>query len=139
MSVVLFDIAFLETTEPRPCLFCGVPVEHDRHPYVWGARTDGARSLVCRECHAHQVPEAVDRYYRATLCTAAAVAGNMQVIAGDYSELDAQRPQWRGQAATCGLPVDRVARELTAREVEKALLEQMDARQLAVGYLAAAA
>lgn len=139
MSVVLFDIAFLETTEPRPCLFCGVLVEHDRRPYVWGARTDGARSLVCGECHAHQVPEAVDRYYRATLRTAAAVADNMLVMAGDYSGLDAQRPQWRGHAVTYGLPVDQAARRLTAQEVEQALLEQMDARRQAVGYLAAVA
>ncbi|MEU5417860.1 hypothetical protein [Streptomyces sp. NPDC020667] len=139
VDVVLFDIAFLEANEPRPCLFCGVPVEHDGRPYVWGARTDGARSLVCGECHAHQVPEAVDRYYQATLRTMAAVADNTLVIAGDYSGLDAQRPQWRGHAATRGLPVDQAARQLTAHDVKKALLEQMDARQQAVGYLAAAA
>ncbi|WP_424892181.1 hypothetical protein [Streptomyces sp. XH2] len=139
MSVVLFDIAFLETTKPRPCLFCGVLVEHDRRPYVWGTRTDGTRSLVCGECHGHQVPEAVDRYYRATLRTAAAVADNMRAVAGDYSELDVQRPQWRGQAVSRGLPVGQAARELTAREVQQALFDQMDARQQAAGYLAAVA
>ncbi|GAA2720680.1 hypothetical protein GCM10010315_41670 [Streptomyces luteosporeus] len=139
MSVVLFDIAFLETTEPYPCLFCDVLVEHDRRPYVWGTRTDGPRSLVCRECHEHEVPEAVDRYYRATLRTLAAVADDMRVMAGDYRELDTQRPQWRGHAVTRGLPLNHVARELTAREVEEAVLDQMDARQHAVGYLAAVA
>ncbi|MFF4534280.1 hypothetical protein ACFY1P_34035 [Streptomyces sp. NPDC001407] len=139
MTVVLFDVAFLETPEPRPCLFCGVPIEHDCGLYVWGSRTDGERSLVCGPCHEHQVPAAVHRYYQATLRTVAAVADNSRVMTGDYSELDARRPHWRGQAVTCGLPVDQAARELSARTVTEALYAQMDARRQAVGYLAAAA
>ncbi|RLU82566.1 hypothetical protein CTZ27_30055 [Streptomyces griseocarneus] len=139
MAVVLFDIAFLETPQPYPCLFCGVLVEHDRRPYVWGTRTDGTRSLICGACHEYQVPGEVHRYYQATLRTVAAVADNSRVMTGDYSELDARRPHWRGQAANGGLPVDQAARELTARRVKEALYAQMDARQQAVGYLIAAA